>query len=97
MANVYQTSWSVCYDPSGNSYVIAKGPASACPGTPYDTVAANAGVAKDSKFDVVGKFPTVEFQQLSGDTTSLPDLPITVIQDSTNRTITINHEGTIIW
>lgn len=93
MANVFQTAWSVCY--SAPNYIIAHG--SGCPAGAYDTVAANAGVATVSDFANVAKFPTVVFQQLSGDTTSASDVSITVVQDSISRPITINHEGAIIW
>lgn len=90
MANIDETSWSVCYDEDTVEYVIAKG--SACPVGAHDRVEANAGVAAASSFS--STFPTVEFEQLTGNTT---DETITVVQEGKNAVITTNHEGRISW
>ncbi len=89
MANIDQSAWSVCYD-AGN-YIIAKG-ASCSDAIAHDRVEANAGVAAASSFS--STFPTVEFEQLTGNTTAET---ITVVQDGKNAVITTNHEGRINW
>ncbi len=89
MANIDETSWSVCYD-AGN-YIIAKG-ATCDDASAHDRVEANAGVAAASNFS--STFPTVEFAQLTGNAT---DETITVVQDGKNAVITTNHEGRINW
>lgn len=94
MANSFQTQWSVCY--VAPNYVVVKG--STCNTTAiYDSVSANVEVAAASDFVNPAKFPVIVFQQLSGDTTTSADISLVVLQDSQSSTITINHEGSIIW
>jgi prepilin-type N-terminal cleavage/methylation domain-containing protein len=89
--NMYQTTWSVCY--VSPNYIVAKG--STCSlATAYDKVAADSRVATASDFTNPAKFPTIVFDQLTGDVPS--SVSIDVVQDNT-KTITINHEGAIIW
>lgn len=88
MANIDESSWSVCYD-AGN-YLIAKG--SICDDAhALERVDANDAVVADSTFT---GFP-VEFAQLSGNVSA--DKTITVRQAGKTETITINHEGRINW
>ena len=87
MANIDQTSWSVCYaDPD---YVIARG--GSCPTGELERVEANAGVVAAS--DLSG-FPVV-FEQLAGNVSAVKTL--IVRQTGKEETIIINHEGRISW
>ncbi len=91
MANIDQVPWSVCY--VAPNYIVAKG-AVCNAANAYDTVGATPAVAIASDFADPAKFPTVVFAQLSGDTAAVD---IEIMQDNRTSTITINHEGTIIW
>jgi prepilin-type N-terminal cleavage/methylation domain-containing protein len=91
MANLYQSQWSVCY--LAPDYVIAKG--TACNATTaYDRIEANAAVVATSDFS---DFPVV-FDQVTGNSASVgPVKVIRVRQGTRDESITINHEGTILW
>lgn len=88
MANSYQTSWGLCY--IAPDYIIFRG--TACTAgvatnevTPGNPVALITGLTSVSP---------ILFSQLSGTTTGGT---ITVTEGSKVSTISINHEGTIIW
>jgi prepilin-type N-terminal cleavage/methylation domain-containing protein len=88
MANVHQTTWGMCY--VAPNYIIFRG--STCvPGaatneeTPANPGAVIAGLTSASP---------VVFAQLSGATAAAT---VTVTEGPRVSTITINHEGTIIW
>lgn len=87
MANLYQTSWGVCY--AAPNYIIFRG--SACiPGAlTNETISASpsAGIAGLSA-------PGIVFTQLSGMTTGAT---IVITENGRTETITINNEGTILW
>lgn len=88
MANIDESSWSVCYvDPN---YIIAKG-ATCDDAHAVDRVEANPVVVADSTFS---GFP-VEFAQLTGNVST--NKTITVVQAGKDEPITINHEGRINW
>ncbi len=89
LANIGETSWSVCYD-AGN-YLIAKG--STCnDSVAYDRVEANPVVVADSDF--LG-FP-IEFAQVTGTVAGAPKT-VTVTQNGKDEEIEVNHEGRINW
>ncbi len=89
LANIGETSWSVCYD-AGN-YIIAKG--STCnDSVAYDRVEANPVVVADSDFS---DFP-IEFAQVTGTVAGAPKT-VTVTQNGKDEEIEVNHEGRINW
>lgn len=97
MANINETSWSVCY--IAPNYVIAKG--SACtPAAAFDSVEANPAVASASNFSrTPSAFPAITFAQLSGDASSLT-IPVTITIKEPGRgdqTVQINSQGLIDW
>jgi Tfp pilus assembly protein FimT len=90
MANIAQTSWGVCY--IAPDYVIFRGTTCTAGVATNENLSANAAVAAASNFS--STFPVIVFGQLSGTTTAAN---ITVVEDARTSTISLNHEGTIIW
>ena len=88
--NIDQATWGVCY--LAPNYLILKDSAACDPAVATDKVEANKAVATASDF--THTFPVVVFSQLSGTTT--PE-NFDVKEAARISTVSINHEGTIIW
>ncbi len=88
MANSFQTTWGLCY--IAPNYIIFRGSTCATgaatnEATPGNPAASISGLSDTSP---------VVFSQLAGTTTGAV---VTIVEQSKVSTITINHEGTIIW
>lgn len=88
MANIHQTTWGVCY--IAPNYILFRG-TSCVPGA--ETNEATPG-SRDAVVVGLESATPVVFLQLSGATTGTV---VTVTQQTRVSTITINHEGAIIW
>jgi prepilin-type N-terminal cleavage/methylation domain-containing protein len=90
MANIDGSSWGVCF--RSGKYVLFKGVTCTTPQVSDEEFDANAGVASASNFS--STFPTVVFAQLSGQTSAAS---IQITEEGRTSSISLNHEGTIIW
>lgn len=85
MANIYETSWGVCY--ISPNYIIFRGSTCTAGVSTNEVLAASPAT--------VVNWPTaIVFTQLSGDSAGGT---ITLTQNAKTDTITINNEGTINW
>jgi prepilin-type N-terminal cleavage/methylation domain-containing protein len=88
MANSFETAWGVCY--IAPNYIIFRG------ATCTDGAATNEATPGNPAASIVGlsAASAVVFSQLAGTTTGAV---VTITEQSKVSTVTINHEGTIIW
>jgi len=88
MANMYQTSWGVCY--IAPNYVIFRGSTCVVGAATNEETPSNPGATIAG---LTSALPVV-FSQLAGTTS---DAVVSITENGKVSTITINYEGTIIW
>jgi prepilin-type N-terminal cleavage/methylation domain-containing protein len=88
MANIFNSSWGVCY--VAPNYMLFRG--TVCDPTATTNEALPAG--KNVTITGLAQASPVVFTQLSGSTVAAT---VTVVQSGKTSTISINHEGAIIW
>ena len=107
MANMFQTTFGVCYDSTNKNYVIFQGITCNAGATTSELIPANKDIATDSASNILTAFPIV-FEQLTGKPTptmiSVADAPclvnekkVAVAFQGKTSNICINNEGTINW
>ena len=86
MANMFESAHGVCYDSGTDNYIIFR---DTCGSAFTEFIPANANIEIT--------FPTVTFDQLTGNSNSASDIIIHMKDGVKETDITINHEGKIDW
>lgn len=93
LANRYQSPHGVCYDDASRSYIVFRGASYVAGSETNEITPAGPGVSLSS-FPLCGAGEGVVFAQLTATTTGAD---IAIIQNAKSETISINHEGAIMW